>query len=319
MNKNKIAKNAVVIVLILIVLVIIYYGFTSFSAKRTESAPSTEEERTVAGLLDAETFEKVDIEAIGAPYDEINAVYKGMDGNEKVIGYVAFLTIDGYGGPMNVNVATDEKGEKILNLRIGDNNENEGYKEKIEDKSFYGQFTGVSLPVTLLESAQILDSNGDLMDGTYTAKEEKPDEYGFIAEVEMKIADKKIASVTWDEKNSQEDSKKNLSIKGDYTLEESGLLWHEQAALMEDFLVQVQNPKEININQEGRTTDVEGVTMPVNRFLLLAHDCYDQATGTKKRKEVNVVDNITGATVSCTAVVNAANIASDFISENLNK
>ncbi len=322
MDKNNKGKTILIVVIIIVVLIIAFFFMRGMGKGRTDSNNKTEEERTVSELLPADKYEKVDAEDMLTPYDEINAIYRCMDENDKVIGYVAFMTVDGYGGPMNVNVATDEKGEKVVNLRVGDNNETEGLGALATEEAFYGQFSNVNLPVALrnagAEGTGDPEEAGNLQDGTYKAE---ADEYSndFKSQVELTIKDGRIVSVNWDELKQDGESKKNLSIKGEYNMTETGPKWHEQAEQMENTLLEVQDPMKIEMNNDGKTDAISSVSISINNFVKLAQDCIDQARGVKATEGTHEVEAISGATVTSTAVVNAANIAADFISQNLNK
>lgn len=312
MSQNK--KITTVIVVLCVIVVFVVVGFNSKMHLKTDSKDSYLEERNISEILTADSYEKVDIEEQKTDFDEINAIYKGMDKNGKVIGYAAFLTIQGYGGPMNVNVATDEKGEKILALRVGDNHED--YGKLVETEEFYKQFDQAPVPLHLVSQTEEGKSN-QLEDGTYHAEAEKAKE-GYKTEVVLTVKEGKIEEVKWDEKNEKGESKKSESLKGNFVLEGEDLKWHEQVEKIEKLMKEKQDPSKISIDAEGKT-DIPSVTIRVDEFLHLVRDCIDQARGQGETTIKNNIDGISGATISSTAVVNAANIAAEFISSNLNK
>lgn len=307
MKKNQKIIAAVVILCVLVVVVVL--GLNGNMRVKTDSKDSYLEERNISEVLEAETYEKVDIEEKKADFDEVNSIYRGLDENGKVIGYAAFMTVNGYGGPMNVNVAMDEKAQKILNVRVGDNHEGEGTGKLIEENRFYEQFQNKMLPVRLKQE----HDNVTLQDGSYQSKG-KQDEEGYQPEVEVTIQDGEIKEVFWDEKKENGDSKRSQSIAGEYHLEQEGLRWHEQAEKLEQFIVEEQSVEGILLNQERKTDRLSSVTIKTDSFVSMVQDCIRQA---QSGEQDNEVDGISGATVSSQAVINAANIAAEFISGSL--
>lgn len=316
MSKN--GKLIVVIVITCIIVALVVVGINSKMRTKTEAADSYIEQRHISEILDADIYEKVDIKDMAREYDEINAIFKGLDENGKVIGYAAFLTVKGYGGPMNVNVATDDKGEKILEVRVGDNNESEEHGKQVEKEDFYEQFEDLDVPLVMSGTVEPSNGEGKLTDGIYKATAPQYKD-GYKAEVEIAVKEGKIENVSWDEKNDDGDSKKTESLKGEYDMSEDGLKWHEQVELMENHMENIQSPSKIKLNSDGTTDAVSSVTIRVDGFLRLVDDCIMQSMGTKETGHNNTIDSVSGATVSSTAVLNAANLAAEFIANNLNQ
>lgn len=121
-------------------------------------------------------------------------------------------------------------------------------------------------------------------DGIYFAQEDKFNEKnGWKNVVSLEIKDGKIVSVDWNgiHKNGGTD-KKTLSKNGQYPMVEKGgakAPWHEQAARVEAYLLETQDPTAIQyIDDEGHTDAISGVSIHVNEFFELAKQALSKAT-----------------------------------------
>ena len=46
--------------------------------------------------------------------------------------------------------------------------------------------------------------------------------------------------------------------------------WNQQANLLEQHLIEIQDPMQMTFNEQNKTTDVNGVTIEVHQFIELA-------------------------------------------------
>lgn len=109
-------------------------------------------------------------------------------------------------------------------------------------------------------------------DGTYTATADDYDETGFRDSVTVTVSGGKIAGVEWNAYDEQGRDKKTLSQNGEYDLTVAGAKsqWHEQAASMEQALIDRQDPSKIKVLDNGKTDSVSGVSITVSAFVRLA-------------------------------------------------
>ena len=170
---------------------------------------------------------------------------------------------------------------------------------------------GVSISVNTfvdLVNEAIAEANG--ADGTY---EKVKDDAVFVS---VTIADGKITAVTWDEKQNGE-WKSALSEQGKYVMKP---IWKTQAESMCAYVVENQSTAGLNVNDNGKTDVVAGVSISVNTFVDLVNEALVKAGGNpnvvvpeapKKEAEVEIdatkIDAISGATVSSKAVARAVN------------
>ena len=171
---------------------------------------------------------------------------------------------------------------------------------------------GVSISVNTfadLVNEAIAEANG--ADVTY---EKVKDDAVFVS---VTIADGKITAVTWDEKQNGE-WKSALSEQGKYVMKP---IWKTQAERMCAYVVENQSTAGLNVNDNGKTDVVAGVSISVNTFVDLVNEALVQAGGTadiivqeqaKKEEETATIDAtkidaISGATVSSKAVARAVN------------
>lgn len=146
--------------------------------------------------------------------------------------------------------------------------------------------TGVS--VTVSEFAKLAERalnqakgepQGPLKDGEYTEEMADFDEKsGYKESVTIKVEDGLIVSANWDATHKDGgDTKKVLSVAGDYDMKNDGLKWHEQAEAMENALLYHQDASKIAVSSDGMTDAVTGVSVHVNAFVELAQKAISAA------------------------------------------
>ena len=216
---------------------------------------------------------------------------KGAENIQKAVktdkGYVVTVKKKGYASDIVMKVSFDEAGETVTAVEVTDQNETEGLGAKIADAEFLSQFEGVKAPVVLpgmkLESeSQKEDSTEELKgavlaDGTYEAKGEPMD--GYTDQVTMTVKDGKITEVVWESVGEDGSKKSVLSENGEYVMTEDGLTWKEQAEAMAAALVENQSLEFANLNEQGKTDAVSGVSISVGGFVNLAQQCMKEAAG----------------------------------------
>lgn len=119
------------------------------------------------------------------------------------------------------------------------------------------------------------DETAAWADGMYYAQDDTYDaESGWKSTVLLEVKDGKIVSANWNGiSNKLGLDKKTASQTGKYPMVEKGgakAPWHDQAAEMEKFLIEKQDPKAITVNAEGKTDAVSSVTISVGDFATLA-------------------------------------------------
>ena len=250
---------------------------------------------------------------------------KGAENIQKAVktdkGYVVTVKKKGYASDIVMKVSFDKAGETVTAVEVTDQNETEGLGAKIADAEFLSQFEGVKAPVVLpgmkLESDRL--KGAVLEDGTYEVKGEPMD--GYTDQVSMTVKKKKITEVVWESVGEDGSKKSVLSETGEYVMTEDGLTWKEQAEAMAAALVENQSLEFVNLNEQGKTDAVSGVSISVGGFVNLAQQCMNQAAGIEEAQEQEAeipaegtqVDAISGATVSSTAAVTAINDAYAFL------
>lgn len=124
-------------------------------------------------------------------------------------------------------------------------------------------------------------SSAKLKDGEYTAEHAEFDDQGWKPIANVKVADGKIAEVSFDAINQEGGiNKKELSIAGGYDMKTAGAQsdWHEQIKLAEDELVKTQDPAKLSYtDQDGHTDAISGCTITVKEYYTVAQQAIDQA------------------------------------------
>ena len=216
---------------------------------------------------------------------------KGSENIQKAVktdkGYVVTVKKKGYASDIVMKVSFDKAGETVTAVEVTDQNETEGLGAKIADAEFLSQFEGVKAPVVLPGMRLESDSqNGDsteelkgavLEDGTYEVKGEPMD--GYTDQVSMTVKEGKITEVVWESVGEDGSKKSVLSETGEYVMTEDGLTWKEQAEAMAAALVENQSLEFANLNEQGKTDAVSGVSISVGGFVNLAEQCMKEAAG----------------------------------------
>ena len=215
---------------------------------------------------------------------------KGAEGIEKAVktenGYMVTAKVKGYGGDIVMNVSFDAEKKKVTKVEVTEQKETEGLGAKVADAEFLSQFEGVEAPVFLpgmsLEKEEKVSDEElvkELKDGTYEAKADAPDNNGFTDVVTVTVKDGKIAEVNWEAVGADGSTKSVLSENGEYVMTEDGLTWKEQAEALAKAVVENQSLSFLNLNEQGKTDAVSGVSISIGGFTALAEKCLQEAAG----------------------------------------
>ena len=222
---------------------------------------------------------------------------KGAEGIEKAVktenGYMVTAKVKGYGGDIVMNVSFDVEKKKVTKVEITEQKETEGLGAKVADAEFLSQFEGVEAPVFLpgmsLEKEEKVSDEEllkELKDGTYEAKADAPDNNGFTNVVTVTVKDGKIAEVNWEAVGADGSTKSVLSENGEYVMTEDGLTWKEQAEALAKAVVENQSLSFLNLDEQGKTDAVSGVSISIGGFTALAEKCLKEAAGITQTLEL---------------------------------
>ena len=222
---------------------------------------------------------------------------KGAEGIEKAVktenGYMVTAKVKGYGGDIVMNVSFDAEKKKVTKVEVTEQKETEGFGAKVADAEFLSQFEGVEAPVFLpgmsLEKEEKVSDEEllkELKDGTYEAKADAPDNNGFTDVVTVTVKDGKIAEVNWEAVGADGSTKSVLSENGEYVMTEDGLTWKEQAEALAKAVVENQALSFLNLDEQGKTDAVSGVSISIGGFTALAEKCLKEAAGITQTLEL---------------------------------
>ena len=98
-----------------------------------------------ASFAEADSFEQMDL----ASDSGVDACYKAIK-NGELAGYVAQVTVTGFGGPVEIQVGMDLN-QTITGVNVGGSKfaETPGLGAKAKDPEFAGQFAGLTVPTQL--------------------------------------------------------------------------------------------------------------------------------------------------------------------------
>lgn len=120
-------------------------------------------------------------------------------------------------------------------------------------------------------------------DGTYTAEAaEFEASSGWKDNVTLEIKDDKIVSAIWNGTHKDGgDDKVTASKNGKYGMKAIGKAqaeWHEEAAKVEAYLIEKQDPTDIKYTDaDGHTDAISGATIKVSEFFKLAEEALNKA------------------------------------------
>lgn len=261
----------------------------------------------------------------------------GDDGEDTV--YDVFVTVPGYKSDIATKVRIAGNGAQLIEVQVLSQDETPELGGRILEDSFLNQFKGKKLPLTMPQKKAQTETeenaaNSDLgeavqrKDGVYRAEGEEFG--GNRSQVTMVIENGEIMELLWDSFDSEGNGKRALSLQGKYTMTEDGLLWADQADALQNYVIEHQGLNGLTTNEEGKTDVISGVSINIASFKELVKDCLTQATGGENAGSTensgstdsdahagngSEVDVISGATISSTAVLNAVQIAYEFVSE----
>jgi len=117
-------------------------------------------------------------------------------------------------------------------------------------------------------------------DGIYFAQQEEFGRTGWKYIVTLEVADGKIVDVEWNGAHAMAGTDKiTRSESGEYGMVANGgaqAEWHVQAERAEEYLIQVQNPAAMDLDDSGYTDAVSGVTIHINELQEVAMMALEQ-------------------------------------------
>ncbi len=123
--------------------------------------------------------------------------------------------------------------------------------------------------------------NINYIDGTYHAQETEHDDVnGYIDQITITVENSKIAKVDFNgvDKNGR-DKKTESQSGGSYNMKNAGATkdWHEQAELLEQHLIETQDPESIILDDKGYCDSVAGVSIKADDFYALSMEALQNA------------------------------------------
>jgi electron transport complex protein RnfG len=91
------------------------------------------------------SFEEVQFDG---QYKSVSKIVRIKDKDGIVIGYNVALTAKGYKGGIALNVGFTPDG-KVVGVRVGSNSETVGLGSRVGEPAYYGQYAGLTTPLTL--------------------------------------------------------------------------------------------------------------------------------------------------------------------------
>ncbi|MDO4453094.1 MAG: FMN-binding protein [Eubacteriales bacterium] len=241
-------------------------------------------ENTTASTTEEKVLEELDV--------------SGAENIEKAVktenGYVVTVKKKGYGGDIVMNVSFDADGKKVTKVEVTEQSETPNVGSRITEPEFLSQFEGVEAPVYLPgmslggeeESSADELEGAELQDGTYEAKADSADSSGFTDQMTMTVKDGKITEVVWEAVGEDGKKKSVMSEEGEYVMTEDGLTWKEQAEALAAAVIENQNLSFLNMDEQGKTDAVNGVSISVGGFASLAEECMKEAAGLTEKLEL---------------------------------
>lgn len=211
-------------------------------------------------------------------------------------GYAVTAQAQGFAGNVTLEVNFAEDGKTINGLTVVKHSETPGYGANMENEDYLAQFNGITAPVWLpgnapagaaetaeetVEETAGEPANVELKDGTYTA-ETAYGNNGFKDVVTVTIANGAITEVTWDAVKEDGSKKSVMAANGEYVMTDDGPTWDEQAKAVAAYVVENQTTDVINLDENGKTDSVAGVSISVDGFVTLVEQCLAQASGLLK-------------------------------------
>jgi electron transport complex protein RnfG len=108
----------------------------------TAAAEQRASEARSAVIPDADGFEQIDITALTSGSAEFPISVKGIYHSTNDKGYVFMMTVQGYGGDLEIICGIDEDGSIIAAKTLSAANETKGMGTKVTEPGFESQFPG---------------------------------------------------------------------------------------------------------------------------------------------------------------------------------
>ena len=284
MNLSRFRKYIFETVIILVISLVFVLGGIYLSSSRKEERKQVDYRQQFSQVMPSDHYSLIKSPILDN-YDQIDKVYIGYDASDTPLGYVVDVKCrNEYGYELHMLVGIDYESATIKGItHIRD----EEIPISFSDSQFgilRDTVSGKRIPMALTGSVAEEDSDtgeeiviNGLHDGIYYAQSPVKDSSGYIDYVEIEIEQGRISHVRWDAVNLDRttENRSEASLSGAYRI--TGLDWATQSYNMSHALIEVQDPKLLNMKSDGTTAVVEGVTCDIRKFVELSTECIDYA------------------------------------------
>jgi major membrane immunogen (membrane-anchored lipoprotein) len=114
-------------------------------------------------------------------------------------------------------------------------------------------------------------------DGTYVATAKEFAGNGYKEQVTLTVQGGVITALDYESIHENGNKKSQLSMNGEYVMTENGLLWHEQAELLAQYVIENQAVEGLTLDEDGKTDVIAGVSISIDGFVDLVKEALAQA------------------------------------------
>lgn len=256
-------------------------------------------------VIKADSYEELKHDLVNTTQG-VNHVYMAYDGEGKIIGYIADISVfDNENRELHSYVGINKDGSTIIGYKRVEDEENPILYEQKEIKMLTVQTLGKQMPIALSRYGSTSDDvvyseynpPAGLKDGTYFAQSLTLDKKGYIDYVEIEIMDGRIKRVVWDGINIDPTtgSRNKASLTGAYVI--SGENWATQSYNICHALIELQDVSRLAMKSDGTTEIVPGVTTNISAFVDLASECLENSkAGFDKNNYLNTLAGLIQST-----------------------
>lgn len=154
--KNDILKPTIVLLAICVVIALALSITNKITVSRIAELEAENEAKSMAELIEAETFEKkgLDIVDVAEPFE-----YHIAKNGDECVGYIFVTSAKGYGGEVSVMTAVNTDGSVKAVSVLSADNETPGLGQNVTKESFYSQYSGKKSGVTVVKNGAVAENN----------------------------------------------------------------------------------------------------------------------------------------------------------------
>lgn len=280
MKTSSIKKNILHIGIVLLISILFLPGLDHLAYTQTENEKWKVLEEVLMKFAPAARYEVLPVQPGTKGEEDVQYLYEAFGRDDEKVGIILNIAGEDVFKDDYVWLVFSADGKTLTYAGVYNA---QGQMTGEIPSTFFQDIYNVRMPIVMDKDIENLNVAEpvlkDLKDGVFRRHMETTDAQNYKDYVEIHVKNGRIVFVAWDAVSTKDDeeNRRQASISGELKKEKDELEWARQAYLMQQKLVEVQDPDLIQMSSNGTTDLVPGVTTNIDLFDALVRGCIDDS------------------------------------------